>query len=97
MDVCGAEENMSRRPSGRVRSAIGTGAWERLGVSAKGGQATPQKPARPWLPASQRPRVPPHSTYHVQRTTRHSATPASRSLANIPVMLTQTLTSCAQL
>jgi len=27
MDVCGAEENMSRRPQGRVRSSIGTRAW----------------------------------------------------------------------
>ena len=48
-------------------------------------------------PGSPRPSVPPRSTYHVQRTTRHSATPASRSSAEGPVMLTQTLTSCARL
>jgi hypothetical protein len=40
------------------------GAWERLGASAKGGQATPQKSARPRLPASQRP-----PSFNVQRST----------------------------
>ena len=52
------------------------GAWERLGVSAKGGRATPQKPAREKpararLPASQRPRVPlvQRTTFNAQRVT----------------------------
>ena len=94
MDVCGAEENMSRRPSGRVRSSIGAGAWERLGVSARGGRATPQKPARLRLPASPSFNG---STYHVQRTTRHSATPASKSSFEGPAMPTHTLTSCCSL
>ena len=75
------------------------GARERLGVSAKGGQATPQKPARPRLPASplaQRTTFN-GSTYHVQRTTRHSATPASKSSFEGPAMPTHTLTSCCSL
>ena len=87
-----------RRPL-NMQSPWGVGAFGRVGERGTGdttktcARKTCARPA-PRVPASPRP---PRSTYHVQRTTRHSATPVSKSSFEGPAMLTHTLTSCCSL